>query len=89
MDLFCGRYPSKAVRAMARDRSFMSDVLKQLPGVDPSHPAVTSMVAGLAGGPIFSSAVGPIGPVLPAAVSLAPSPVQMAASPPPAAPRVS
>lgn len=48
LDLFCGRFPSKAVREMAGDAAFMSNLLSSLsPSISPNTPCVAAVVAGL------------------------------------------
>jgi len=48
LDQFCGRFPSKAVREMAGDATFMSGLLTSLsPSISPTTSCVAAVVLGL------------------------------------------
>jgi hypothetical protein len=48
LDLFCGHFPSKAVREMAGDAAFIASLLGSLsPSIDPATPCVAAVIAGL------------------------------------------
>lgn len=62
VELFCGRYPPKAVRGLAGEPGFMSELLGSLPGVDAAAPCVAAVCAGLQGRSVLASVHGPLGP---------------------------